>query len=408
MTARHHPAQPAEAAHPLESARNLSHELQIAVAQETLDRGIDPYMQQHISDMLTSNGIGPDVVRPEAAPWSYHLEYLRPADWQDVATAADPFFTLWSRTNRRIAECSLGSPDAPYFDRRSLGRRIADEVRMETLPVVLGTTVEALEAAIAEGAFMSSWAMLERGVDYGDIGRTYDDDRKYGLDTYIFGNFGRPHRFYMDGPGGAQSPVIAVLNNEAMRQPGTVITADELQEDEMREMFEGRKTGFRRYLETLALSEDFPTVALAKIYGSAGSPGPAGADGLSRSPRQTVGAFMNGEDSNFNQYGTPSFSTWEVKMPNGTPTSTIERLVFKSEADAHAFHERHGDRWPYEVVPDVAEALRRYQDVFGHSNEDFDTAYEARLAADPRAAKLNELLSRGRDAVIREWFRLHS
>jgi len=250
--------------------------------------------------------------------------------------------------------------------------------------------------AFRSGHFISSReAMDAHGIDYEWEGRTYADDREMGIDGCVFGNYPRPHTFYM---GDQQSPVIAVLSNDAMHQPGTFITSDELEEDHLRGSTEGRTTSYEHHMATLALPEDFEAVARRALHALNGRGGVSLAEVLAGADLHPAPPYEN----------IVLFSAFEVKMPR-TPTSLTRKLIFRNQDDADAFVERNGEYLEgiaIEVIPDLRVALRHDSRAALGFDRAYDDAYQAALAEDSRIRAFDERMSTlGADGVKREAIR---
>ena len=142
---------------------------------------------------------------------------------------------MWSRSGRRSIEQrrahleELAKTNPSKELRKELGpqnpeEQLAEEALRRSLPLIHGTSFEALMAATEEGNFSSNRAIHEKGVDVTrGSGNTRLEDREVGLDDYVFADYARPNKARQ-----AQAEVTVVLEPEAMQQEGTFVTDHDL------------------------------------------------------------------------------------------------------------------------------------------------------------------------------------
>jgi hypothetical protein len=204
-------------------------------------------------------------------------------------------------------------------------------------------------------------------------GHTADEDRRLGLDTFVFFDYGRPRS---DRLGETQAEVVAVVNPEPLHQAGTIIT-----ERDYLDILDTNEYNPQQYMAGLTEPEDFLATAAERISLVASREG-HWQSGVYINHRLTVGGWQQGKDGDWDQFDRrPAFSTWEVKVPERVDMENTYRLVFRSDELRDAFVAKHGDRFETVVVPDIKRALASGEDVLGIKPR-YDAALNRRIHDD--------------------------
>jgi hypothetical protein len=266
----------------------------------------------------------------------------------EARSAEDPFLALWSKSYvARVNESVRLSKNAhrSRYEYMSVEERQRNQAMIESMPVLHGTSFDAATAAMRSGHFLTNRQLHEQGVDVTKcIGATLPNDRRLGLDNYVFGDFGRLH----SSRGTDKSEVIVVFEQSVMEAPGTFLTMQDIESEKLYR--EDGVHDMRSYMGGAVLPHDFYDVAVEDIRRMDST------DGFDQGRRhgvsyrlQTVRDFASGRDANLDMFGRPNFSTWEVKMPEAT-TEHVRKLLFTNPEQHAAFVAEFGDSVASEVV----------------------------------------------------------
>jgi len=347
----------------------LSDALQEAVALEST---ASPAELEGRKLLLVEHNL--DALNANATPDAWSMSKLEANDWQDIQESADPYLSLWSRSNligaQRDAEFVAQAKER-YGGRRATKKEAVWETAfLESLPLVHGTTLEAVKTAILQGSFVSNRSIHEQGSDAMATGSTLVTDRTLGLDNYVFADFARPHMHRAH----SQAEVTVVFRHDALTQPGTFATLKDNEDCLTR----------TEYLRGLVTAEDFYAYAQADLSTRKSAKHSYREGGTTRSHPLGLHGFANGDDADTSNLGTPTFSTYEVKMPN-TDTSYIDKLIFKNQGQYDQFVREFGDAIPAYFQPDLSDNL-----ADTHNQTEFDLLYAAQVEKDfeERVARL--------------------
>jgi hypothetical protein len=323
-------------------------------------KNVAPLDQAKLADQKTLDAKGVVVAR-EAAPNSLNLHTLTDEEWQEVKESDMPVLELWNKANIHSIETAYkhwgSKAESPAVEQ-------SEQALLRSLPLLHNTTAQALYAALEAGSFKSNRQLHDEGVDVTDgIGNTNAYDREIGLDNYIFADFARP------ASNRVAAEVTVVLEPDAMQSKGSFLTEKDLQDcyDS-----EGR-LDYRRYMSGALSVEDFYDVAAKSIRTKRSLREVASGAGMgSNYAPMSIEEFVAGSDSNPDQFGTPHFSTWEVKMSKAS-TSLIRKVIFTDKEQYEAFQSQYGDRIDCELAD--ASALR----VTKEPVKDIDANYREKL-----------------------------
>jgi hypothetical protein len=217
--------------------------------------------------------------------------------------------------------------------------RYAQEYLIVGMPLVQSTSTDAFVAAMQEGKFVSNRLLEERGVDLssdGHTGMTMLKDRELGLNNYVFMDFGRPRTDRLQ----YQSEVVVVFSQDAMQQPGTFITEQDILDCWKTDNNGKLVTDFDKYLQGFYYPDDFLKIvgkrlAYEDVYEE-------GASVNARDHNLGLHKFLAGKDGGSNGSPRPSFTGWEVKIPE-VSTNFIEKVIVRDKDTYTMLTERFGD-----------------------------------------------------------------
>jgi hypothetical protein len=264
-----------------------------------------------------------------------------------ITQASDPFLTAWSTSTVHAAETSTWrSGDYSPEDHLPAHERQVQQALLESLPVLHALSLPALEGAIQTGRFLSNREVYDQtDIPTLQLGATNVIDRALGLDRYVFGDFGRLN----SQRNTANADAIVVFEPSVMRAPGTFLTEHDIQDIDITL---GGKVDPERYMSGALLAEDMYKAIPLRLKRMDSTDGYSDGRHGMRYPRHTFNGFMQGHDANPTNISPASFSTWEVKIPEGDNVTTdhIRKVLFTNEDKYHAFVEKHGDAAPVELV----------------------------------------------------------
>jgi len=312
-----------------------------AMQQKLTEQPIEPsmfnqsdYAQQNAakaSAMLAEHGL---AYPPQAVPPARKLQGLQESDWTNINESQTPLLSLWSRTNAHetVRFYANRKPEG-YKPPQDLQ---AEEALLKSLPLIHGTSYQALCAAFEGGAFVSNRALFdEKNIDVtgGGVGATNGMDRDVGLDNYVFADYARPHSFRR-----GKSEVEVVLEPEAMQQPGAFVTQHDLQDFDM--FTPDGRSDFRKYMGEAFTVDDFGKIVSANIKRKQSERVSWGGRHTGEiRHKMTLEDFAGGSDAEFDQTGIAHFSTYEVKMPQ-VPVEHTRKVIFSDPAQYDAFRQR--------------------------------------------------------------------
>lgn len=279
---------------------------------------------------------------PLAAPDFFTLQDFSPEEWEEVHAAQNPLLKLWSTAYVRSAESWYRAfTNRNNTVRTTEAQRQTETAKTRSLPLIHATSFDGLLAAIDCGSFLSNRRIHNGGTDVtSSIAQTHLEDRRLGLDKFVFASFGRPAGYVRP------TSISVVLEPEAMLVPGAFLT----ERDIMDATTTDGDLNYRGYMTEMVLAEDFYKVAQTKISNNRSLR--SYYDGCGGRDYYPMGLtdFVAGSDSNPDQYGHPHFSTWEVKIPEEVPTTYIRKLLFTNPEEHNAFVQRFGDTFATQLV----------------------------------------------------------
>lgn len=311
---------------PVESYIAIVRELE-KLSEERQD---NPEVLEHIQTTFNEQGLFIDAkILPAPLLIDPRLEDFTKEDWEAIRSSKAPILELISTVNFYRAKASFeygsgwgGSPSRWSNE---------DEKELRSLPLIHGTTQEAVKTILEVGHIVSNRELFElsekEAIDFhgSNTGATTTWDRLLGLDRYIFADFGRPHMYRSS----SQPEAYIVLEPEVMQQEGVFITENDILDCD----------SLDQYMLGLSTPRLFYETALMRIRCMR----------LEDNSLSTIPYFSRGADANFNNLGSATFSTWEVKLPR-TETRFVRRIVVKDKSYFETLKKQYGD--DYEIVFD--------------------------------------------------------
>jgi hypothetical protein len=306
---------------------------------------------------LKSKGL--DSITPESLPEEFcHLAKLfLDEDWDFVKKSPTQLLAIYTVINAyrlKSFDERLGYPI-----HGGTPRQIAE---LSTLPLVYCTKFATLKRIIDSGKILSDRAyyntLIQEGKDpdkFSDYEsfhtNTYGDDRRAGLDNFVFTFFGRPP----EGTGAYGDIQILLRPNRFYSDPRAFATKDDFANLEIYQ----EKEDYYRDQVFQGVGNYFLRMAATKLNSS-----------LSHNRRRNydIDGFLNGNTDGHDQYGRLTFSTWEVKVPEFT-IDDIEALVFDSHEQLKNFRAQYGNRFKIIFKPGVVDLRSILSHEFGISDE---------------------------------------
>lgn len=275
---------------------------------------------------------------------SWGFDRFTDSSWNFVRDSEDRLMALYTLLNYdKELTMALAWPDRDTPTQEELAQ-------FRNLPLVYGTTFETLLKIMDSGKVLSDRAFRQKMIDEGKdpeavenwaeaTTHTAEDDRRAGLDNYVFTHFGRPHlarRIYGDVE-------ILFRPDRFYNDPRSFAT-----EDDFIDVVDGltrHKTedGYRDQVMQ-GVGGYFLGAVVSKLKQEANT-----------SHRGAVlPAFLSGRTDTHDQYGRTTFSTWEVKVPELT-TDEIAKIVFSNLEQMTRFREIYGDRFQLIYRPGLRE-----------------------------------------------------
>lgn len=330
----------------------LSEETTVEREIQKVHHSFDTVQTKIISRCLIENELQISVEScPQSLP--YNIECFVDRDWKFIRSSENPCLALYAVNHY-------------YEDFERIRRHpcsFEDEVYIRSLPLVHGLSLDKLLKVMESGIFLSNRAIFKKdgedAVDHVEkFSQTTTEDRKVGLDQYTFAHFARPDSRY------EQQEVTVVLDPDVMKQTGAFAT-----EKDYLDYFENDNP-FDAYLKSVSLPPYFYKQAFAHIADT--SIGERKEGGWYVSELNDVYRFANGQDSQHNNAGEVTFSTWEIKLPK-VDLSAVRKLIFKDQAHMEAFKEMYGGSIDCVCEPDLKPG--NYADAVKIPGE-YDRQYE--------------------------------
>lgn len=367
------------------------------IGQRADDKGFPTANTQRFLETYSVAGVDPRAL-PERG-----LDRLSVETIDDAINSSNPIIALWSAT------CAKGAEDNYRFIYRNrqqegVGRKERNNELFQAAPLVHGTTAVAFTKAMTTGMFVSNRSLEELGADVSGandatIGMTTAEDRKLGLNNYVFFDFGRPRTSRSHD----QPEITVVFRQAAMNQEGTFIT-----ENDILDCYD--KNGyinFVKYLSGMTLPADFHESALDRLLATENA---TKSNPRSIGPRLEMADFLGGDNGDKTNVGTAAFEGWEVKIPQ-VPTGFIDRVIVRDEKTYQEFLELYGGEMPIVFEPDLSRFFRPDResrerayavDIFG-THERARLLHEQKLDVDfeRRRSKIEQAPP---EEVREEWF----
>lgn len=311
-----------------------------AIQQRLAEQPIEPSMfnqydyEQHTAAraeaMLVEHGL---AYPPQTVPPARKLEKLQETDWAEAQASKTPLLSLWSRTNAHETVRFYATEKGEGYKPPQAHQ--AEEALLQSLPLIHGTSYDALCASLEDGAFVSNRALYEKNIDVtgAGTGATNLNDREIGLDNYVFADYARPNSRRV-----GTSEVEVVFEPEAMQQDGAFVTEHDIQDFEMHTP-DGR-TNYRKYMGEAYTPKDFQKVVAQNIKQKTSERVSWGGRHVGEvRHKMTIEDFAGGSDAQFDQLGQAHFSTFEVKIPR-VPTEYTRKVIFTKPEQYEDFKQR--------------------------------------------------------------------
>ncbi|HSE61456.1 MAG TPA: hypothetical protein VLA88_04145 [Candidatus Saccharimonadales bacterium] len=333
---------------------------------------LEDYQRLHRSSELLDHDV--QGIDAAAAPDHRSMAELTPDDWRDIRESPDQFLALWSRSN--LAELRR-QPEVEGRHKTSQDS-ITERAFLESLPLLHGTSVEGLMAALDSGKFIGNRGVHEAGGDAMNSGFTHYRDRDFGLDEYAFADFGRPHLTRMHH----QPEVVVVLSPDVIKQPGIIVTEKDMADT----------TSLTEYMKTLVTGDDFYDYATEKFKRARSATRTRTERGSRINAGMGVYEFAKGENADPDTLGgTPTFSTFEVKMPE-VDASFARKFIFRDQDKYRDFVQKYGEGPEAVYQPNLADNLEVLRD-----DTRFRERFHAAVQAD--AERRNRLIDEAGDGI---------
>ncbi|MEI7498591.1 MAG: hypothetical protein WCK11_04925 [Candidatus Falkowbacteria bacterium] len=337
---------------------------------------------EKIDRIFKANGI---QIKPENCPAYALLEEFTEKDWTIIRQSSTPELALHAASNFYNIK--------KHHEKR--GRKsfsFEDKARLQSLPLVHGTTIESLTKIVETGKMISNASAYEDSnmdaFDFVDAkkGQTNFTDRQLGLDKYVFADFGRPHMYH------GQNEITLVLSPEAMNTPGTFMTEKDIADCH-------GKNEIKEYLHQSATSEYFYQIAEYRISNTNIAEREVRRDGYYESEitYNNIEEFLSGTDGDKNNLGKPTFSTWEVKMPE-VSVSLIKKVIVRDEEKFEVIKNKYGEL--FEVV--LESDLKKNKNTALRLDGEFEKKYALLVEQDyqERMMQLGQLSDKERKVDI--------
>lgn len=289
-----------------------------------------------------------------------NLKRFDERDWKSIRESKIPTITLLAANHyySMLKHFEFYREQGNYSRQHDLfiNSSLEAEARLRSLPLIHGTSVEALEKMIEQGKLISNKQLYkESDVDVFTFqdsrkGMTMSADRELGLDQYVFADFGRPHMFHND-----QQEVTLVIDPSAMKSPGVFMTEHDIADCTL------AKNPVESYLAGVATPEYFYEVSKMRVADTEiDSREVAVGRGVYKyqTTYNTIWEFMDGMDGDLDQKGKPNFSTWEVKLPEVEP-STIKRIVVRDKDKFNYLSKKYSGSFDIVYEPKLRPTNRR-------------------------------------------------
>jgi hypothetical protein len=305
-----------------------------------VDNGGSDNSKEHNKAVLEKHGL--QSISPEGLDpyFSKNSEKFTADDWEYIEKAQDKLLAVYSVNNFYEQEdVNQGIWVEPWaIDKYEPNPiQVGD---LGALPLVYQTNFKRLTQILEHGEILSDRAyyksLIAQGKQLNDeteefFTNTNGDDRRAGLDNYVFTFFGRPHsqrkygdieilfkpdRFYKD------------QESFATEHDFMDIICEDHSED--------------RYRNEVLQGSYFIRSAARQIKKV-----------LNGYPDSLNVDFLSGDSDQKDQYGGITFSTWEVKTPQLTVTD-IDSIVFSDKNELEQFREKYGSRYITILRPDMS------------------------------------------------------
>jgi hypothetical protein len=301
--------------------------------------------------ILEKNGL--HDIDPESVDPNFYLvaEKFVNTDWDYINKASDKLLALYTVKNFYTNESlNSGHSIEPWgIDKFApTPEEIGDLV---SLPLVYQTKFERLLQILESGKVLSDRAYYQTITEQGKQlnadtleefrTHTYGDDRRAGLDNYVFTFFGRPHSKQNYG-----SVEILFKPDQIYQDQKSFTTQDDFIDMVDSTMSEDA------YRSEILQGDYFIRAAGRKLKKNLDGHG------------DVIQSFMHGSTDTKDQYGGNTFSTWEVKIPQ-LKIDDIDTIVFSAKEDLQRFRKKYGERYPIILRPDMATLQTIAKDKLG-------------------------------------------
>lgn len=326
----------------------------------------------------------------EACPWSLpqNVKNFNLQDWQFIQSSKDQLVSIYAVNNY-------------YEDYEKLCKdniSIEDEAYIRSLPLVHGTSFGNLEILMEYGNFLSNRGVYEtQGKNAEEFTEEFQgtttEDRKIGLDKYIFTHFGRMDSRY------SQQEITLVLDPGLLEQEGSFAT-----EQDYLDYF-SIDNPLDAYVSSISKAPYFYKQAISRINHT--TVGEKRSGGSYKIDTNTLRGFIEGVDEERNNVGQIRFSTWEIKLPN-VKINNVKKIIFKDKQQFEVFKKKYADKIECIYEPELKQGnYEKTLKIQGEYNKQYlrltTIGYEKRveqLSSLPENQKEKELIMVSDDGSV--------
>lgn len=319
-----------------------------------------------------------ELFDPENLPGNVdQIDSIGPDDWKYIHNAKDRLLALYSvlnfyfreKVNQSEREIFRGSDVNTYLtDYEDRSRLTVEETgNLYTLPLVYSTNRETLVKILQSGKIVPdrefTRIMLEQGSAPVDISsNSFVEDRKAGLDNYVFSYFGRPNssRHYGDVQ-------ILIKPDRLLADQNSFVTRNDFLDEEIVLDQEGED----KYKDQVLQGEYFLKASGREIKRQ---------HSYKNLETQVSSDFINGRVDSID---------WEVKT-GSIDASEIDKIVFTKLEDLRSFRESYGQTIPIVYNPDKSDLGAHLRELYPESAPEI----EAILSSQLKGSELQDNIAR--------------
>jgi hypothetical protein len=334
----------------LSSAESLSGLNKDTSFEETLSQemhyDISPEKRMGRTALFKEHGIHID---PCCVDGFFDFSRFEERDWENIRNSAIPMTTLLAaNTYHELVDYFSDLEQLGAYSRKR-DTSLQTEVLLRSLPLVHGTSVNAFLRIAESGKLVSNKTIFKNGeldifsFQASNQGMTLSEDRRLGLDQYVFADFARPHMYH------EQQEITLVIAPSVMQAPGVFMTEKDIADCTL------AKNRIEEYARGIATPEYFYEIAKMRIKNTRITEGYNRGRGGSYSGQttyNTVREFIAGVDGDKDQLGQPNFSTWEIKLPE-VPVSAIKRVIVRNKEQFDSLSNTYSGQFDFIYEPEL-------------------------------------------------------